>query len=74
MDDVVLQAMALQHDQGIEIACNLLDAAQICPDDVLALCRSLVAAHSSGSIAASYHIGRSAADLLALARANCADL
>lgn len=51
-----MQTAALPHDDGLEIACNLLDTQVSSSDDVLLLCRSLVA-NEGGRVASAYRIG-----------------
>jgi hypothetical protein len=65
MNICATQAMALQHANDIEIACNLLDTTQNSPEAVLERCKELVAAEG-GSVASSYRIGRDASELLAI--------
>ena len=55
--------MALTHDGGIEIACNLLNSEETGPEAVLAQCKELALAHGAGEVASAYRIGRSVADL-----------
>lgn len=58
-----MQVAALPHDDGLEIACNLLDIGVSSCDAVLAMCRSLVE-EEGGEIASAYRIGLQAEDLL----------
>ena len=60
--------MALTHDGGIEIACNLLDLEGTGPEAVLAQCRELALAHDAGEVASAYRIGKSVADLASVLR------
>ena len=57
--------MALEHADGIEVACNLLDQSVTGPADVLELVEAL-AKQGGARAASSYRIGRSADDLLAM--------
>eukprot|EP00892_Ulva_mutabilis_P006410 jgi/Ulvmu1/4140/UM019_0119.1 len=51
-----VEAAALPHGHGVEVACNLLQPHVSGPDAVLRLCSSLVAAEG-GTVASSYRIG-----------------
>jgi hypothetical protein len=57
-----VQAMALEHDDGYEVACNLLDASAT-PASVQAACRKLAASHGL-SIAHAYSTGLTQAEAL----------
>lgn len=58
----LVQTAALPHDDGLEIACNLLDTGVSSPNAVLAMCRSLVE-EEGGKVASAYRIGLRAEDL-----------
>ncbi|GAB4820842.1 hypothetical protein N2152v2_007888 [Parachlorella kessleri] len=60
-----VQAMALYHEKGVEIACNILDRQAAPPELVEERVRQLAAAEGGG-VKSSYMIGRSPEDLLAL--------
>ena len=63
-----VQSMALQHDEGIEVACNLLDPGAVGPGRVDAAVRAAAAAAGLGVIRA-YRIGKSIEDLVQAADA-----
>jgi hypothetical protein len=60
-----MQAMALPHGDGIEVACNLLRADITSPAAVLQQCTSLVRS-AGGEVKAEYVIGLSPDKLQAL--------
>ena len=66
-----VQAMALQHKDGIELACNLLDSSRSTCEHVLAAVKLAVSAEG-GMVVSSYRIGRPVSDAIAAwAQANC---
>jgi hypothetical protein len=65
-----MQAMALPHGDGIEVACNLLRADITSVQMVRAFCIELVQAEG-GEVASDYTIGLSAEELIALSKRFC---
>lgn len=63
-----VQAMALQHGEGIEVACNILDEAVSTVDSVLECTRRL-AAKEGIEVHSAYRIGRSPEELVLEAHA-----
>jgi glutamate formiminotransferase len=66
-----VQAMALPHADGVEVACNLLDPAATPPAAVLAAIRA-AAADAGIGVSGHYVLGRSPEELRALAAARLA--
>jgi hypothetical protein len=62
-----MQSMALPHECGFEIACNLLDEMRTGPSAVLERCTQLVT-QAGGVVINAYTIGESKQQLLQRAR------
>ncbi|PRW56268.1 formimidoyltransferase-cyclodeaminase-like [Chlorella sorokiniana] len=62
-----VQAMALRHTDGIEVACNLLDPAASPPEAVLAEVRRLAAQHGGLAVGPAYRTNKSPEQLVAAA-------
>lgn len=63
---IALQAMALKHTTGIEVACNLLDADQTPPEAVAARVAELAAA-AGMQLGQPYRIGKTPEHIMQLA-------
>ncbi len=64
-----VQAMALRHTDGIEVACNLLDPAASPPEAVLAAVQRLAAQHGRLVVGPAYRTNKSPEQLVAAAAA-----
>ena len=60
-----VQAMALRHTDGIEVACNLLDPAASPPEAVLAAVQRLAAQHGGLAVGPAYRTNKSPEQLIA---------
>lgn len=62
-----VQAMALRHTDGIEVACNLLDPAASPPEAVLAAVQRLAVQHGGLAVGPAYRTNKSPEQLIAAA-------